>query len=243
MRIYAISDLHLSFCTNPDPPSWSAKEYKPMSDLDSFWSGHSKRIYENWFGTVNSEDIVLVPGDISWSMRLEDTLPDLHYLSLLPGHIVIIQGNHDYWWQSISRVRKFLPSNVTALQNDCKIFNGLAVCGTRGWVIPGSACFEEEKDMRIYLRELNRLENSLKCAVAGNAEEIIVMMHFMPCNEKKEHSGFIKLFEKYDVKTVVYGHLHSKGCRCKIPEKCWGIDFNLVSADFINFKPILIGSR
>ncbi len=243
MKIYAISDLHLSFCTTPDPPLWNAQEYKPMSDLDSTWEGHSRRLYENWLKEVDSGDLVLVPGDISWAMRLEDALPDIHYLGLLPGNIVLIQGNHDYWWQSISKVRKILPANVTALQNDCRFFNGLAVCGTRGWVIPGSACFEEDRDMKIYLRELNRMENSLKCAVAGNAREIIAMMHFMPCNEKKEYSGFIELFEKYRVKTVVYGHLHSKGCKFRIPDKCWGINFYLVSADFVNFKPLFIGAR
>ena len=240
MNIYAIGDLHLSYCSNPDPPLWTAREYKPMSDINPFWLSHARRIFENWVATVNSGDIVLVPGDISWAMRLEEAMTDFHYLSLLPGNIIAIQGNHDYWWQSISRVREKLPDNVTLIQNDCVFFNRLAVCGSRGWLCPGGSYFEE-KDNRIYLRELQRLENSLKCA-DGKADRIIAMMHFMPSNEKKECSGFIELFKKYSVGTVVYGHLHARACRYRLPDHYEGINFHLVSADYLNFNPILIDS-
>lgn len=241
MNIYAISDLHLSFCSNPDPPLWTAGEYKPMSEIDRNWDGHARRIYDNWLRTVRPDDLVLLPGDISWAMRLEEALPDIYYLGLLPGNIVAVQGNHDYWWQSISRVREKMPPNVRLIQNDCVFFDGLAVCGTRGWLCPGGAFFEE-KDSKIYHRELIRLENSLKCA-AGKAGRIIAMMHFMPTNEKNEYGGFIELFEKYRVDTVVYGHLHARACRYRLPEKCWGINFYLTSADYLNFNPTLIGSR
>jgi predicted phosphohydrolase len=242
MKIYALGDLHLSFSSNPDPPYWTADQHKPMSDLDLFWQDHSRKIYENWLKLVGPEDVVLVPGDISWAMRLEDVQADIAYLGLLPGNIILIQGNHDYWWQSISRVRKLLPANIKAIQNDCVLVDNMAICGARGWSIPGSVCFEESRDMKIYLREINRLENSLKCAASQKAEKIIVMMHFMPCNEKRELSGFIELFIKYQVETVVYGHLHSKGCRCRLPEKLWGINFFLTSADYLGFTPVLIDS-
>ncbi len=241
MEIYAISDLHLSFSSTPDPPVWSAGEYKPMSEIDRNWEGHARKIYENWHAAVRAEDLVLLPGDISWAMRLEEALPDIHFLGLLPGNIVAVQGNHDYWWQSISRVRGEMPPNVKLIQNDCVFFNGLAVCGSRGWLCPGGAFFDEGRDRRIYQRELIRLENSLRRA-AGKAGRIMAMTHFMPTNEKHEYSGFIELFEKYGVDTVVYGHLHSRACRHRLPEICRGIKFRLVSADFLNFTPTPVGA-
>ncbi|MCL6478259.1 MAG: metallophosphoesterase [Peptococcaceae bacterium] len=240
MDIYAISDLHLSFSEKPDPPVWSAGEYKPMSEIDAAWTGHARRIYENWQDIIRPGDLVLMPGDISWAMRLEEALPDIYYLGLLPGNIVLVQGNHDYWWQSVSKVREKMPPNVKLIQNDCVFFDGLAVCGSRGWLCPNGAFFEE-KDGKIYDRELIRLENSLKCA-AGRAERVIAIMHFMPTNEKNEYSGFVDLFKRYGVDTVVYGHLHARACRFRLPDRCWDINFHLVSADYLDFTPVRIGS-
>lgn len=241
MDIYTISDLHLSFCSEPDPPIWAAGEYKPMSEIDPAWSGHARRIYQNWLATVGPGDLVLLPGDISWAMKLEEAAPDISFLGLLPGNIVAVQGNHDYWWQSISKAREKMPPNVRLIQNDCVFSGGLAICGSRGWLCPGGAFFEE-KDMKIYLRELIRLENSLKCA-AGRADRIMAIIHFMPTNEKNEYSGFIDLFKKYRVETVVYGHLHSRACRYRLPDRLWGINFHLASADYLNFTPALIESE
>lgn len=240
MNIYAISDIHLSFRSTPDPPFWTAEEYKPMSEVNPDWADHARKIFENWTGTVRPGDLVLLPGDISWAMNLEEAAPDIHYLGLLPGNIVAVQGNHDYWWQGISRVREKMPPSVYLIQNDCVFFDGLAVCGSRGWLCPGGAHFGE-KDLKIYNRELIRLENSLRCA-AGKAGKIIVIMHYMPTNEKNECSGFIELFKKYGVETVVYGHLHARACRYRLPEKCWGINFQLSSADFLQFTPHLVGA-
>jgi len=238
MNIYAISDLHLSFRTNPDPPHWKAEQYKPMSEIDGGWFDHARRIYENWLNTVDYGDLVLMPGDLSWAMKLEEAVPDIYFLGLLPGKIVMVQGNHDYWWQSISRAREKMPPNVFLIQNDCVFFDRLAVCGTRGWTCPNDNYFTEQ-DRKLYKRELIRLENSLRCA-SGRADRIIAMTHYMPVNEKKEYSGFIELFEKYGVDTVVYGHLHSRSCCCRLPEKAWGINFRLVSADYLNYTPGLI---
>jgi len=124
MNIYAISDLHLSFCSIPDPPDWNVREYKPMSEIDRGWTGHARKIYDNWVRKVKEEDIVLLPGDISWAMKLEEAEPDICYLGMLPGRIVAVQGNHDYWWQSISRVRSKMPPNVSLIQNDCVFYDG-----------------------------------------------------------------------------------------------------------------------
>ncbi|MFZ5644790.1 MAG: metallophosphoesterase [Bacillota bacterium] len=240
MNIYAISDLHLSFCSTPDPPDWYVREYKPMSEIDRGWTDHARKIFNNWVRVVKEGDIVLLPGDISWAMKLEEAEPDIYYLGMLPGRIVAVQGNHDYWWQSISRVRSKMPPNVSLIQNDCVFFEGLAICGTRGWLCPNSSFFGE-KDEKIYRRELIRLENSLKNA-GGKAEKTIGIMHFMPTNEKKEYSGFIELFRDYGVDTVVYGHLHSRACQHRLPDSNWGINFHLVSADFLDFSPVHIGS-
>lgn len=239
MKIYGISDLHLSFEQTPDPEHWEdVVEYKPMSEVDKGWLFHARRIYENWLDTVKNDDVVLVPGDISWAMRLEQAKSDLDYLGLLPGSIVGVQGNHDYWWQSISRVRAVLPSNVNLLQNDHVIINDIAICGTRGWLCPNASNFRED-DMKIYSRELIRLGNSLS-SVKSPVKDIIVIMHYMPTNEKHEYSGFIEIFEKYNVKTVVYGHIHAKACRYRLPDEAWGIRFHLTSADFLQFTPHLI---
>ncbi|AGL02620.1 metallophosphoesterase [Desulfoscipio gibsoniae] len=239
MRIFAIADLHLSFLGALHVDNWDKnQEYKPMVELDKAWHNHARRIYENWHRLVKEDDLVLVPGDISWAMRLDEAGPDFDYLGLLPGRLVCVQGNHDYWWQSISRAREAVPSNVQLIQNDHVKLEGVNICGTRGWLCPNGAYFKEE-DEKIYRRELIRLENSLQSVDNGPK---IVVMHYMPTNEKHDYSGFIELFQKYEVKTVIYGHLHAKACRYRLPDQAWGINFHLTSADYLNFTPRLITS-
>ena len=237
MKIFAIADLHLSFTSHPDVTNWHNYERRPMSDLDPLWCEHARRIYENWHSLVKEPDVVLIPGDISWAMRLEEACSDLGFLGLLPGRLICIQGNHDYWWQSISRVRAAAPANVSFIQNDHVKLGDINICGTRGWTCPNSASFVTE-DKKIYLRELMRLESSLQSAKTGPR---LVMMHYMPTNEKHEYSGFVELLQKYQVETTVYGHIHSGACRYKLPEQAWGINFHLTSADYLAFSPRLIG--
>lgn len=239
LKIYAISDLHLSFIETPDPDNWQPElQYKPMSEINGEWESHALRIYHSWRKIVGPDDVVLVPGDISWAMRLEQAYPDFNFLRLLPGLIICVQGNHDYWWQSISKTRKSLPPNMRLIRNDHFSVGGTVICGTRGWLCPGSDCFQPE-DMKIYLRELGRLEKSLASA-GSSKQEIIVMMHYMPTNEKHEYSGFIELLQKYGVRKVVYGHLHAGACRFRLPDQAWEISFHLVSADYLNFAPRLL---
>lgn len=240
MRVFAISDLHLSFSRPPDPEDWgSSPEYKPMSEVDEAWTDHARRIFENWKRIVTDEDVVLVGGDISWAMRLEEAVPDLQFLGLLPGLVVAVQGNHDYWWQSISRVRAVAPANMRFIQNDHVRFGGLVICGTRGWLCPNGAFFRGEQDLKIYRRELLRLRNSLN-SVKDPASEIIVLMHYMPTNEKHEYNDFIEIFHEYGIKHVVYGHLHARACKYRLPDQAWGINFYLTSADYLSFTPRLI---
>lgn len=239
MKIFAIGDLHLSFDKPVDVVEWvNNSQHKPMEEVDEFWKQHARRIYDSWRRTVSDGDVVLVPGDISWAMRLEEARYDLDFLGMLPGTIICVQGNHDYWWQSISRVRAAVPTNLRMIQNDHVEIGGLKFCGSRGWVCPNSVLYKDE-DEKIYRRELIRMENSLRGAGEGRK---IVLMHYMPTNEKYEYSGFIELFEKYGVETAVYGHLHARACRYRLPDRAWGIKFNLVSADYLNFTPKLIMS-
>ncbi|WP_347488008.1 metallophosphoesterase [Desulfoscipio sp. XC116] len=239
MKIFAIADLHLSFSGALHVDNWEEnREYKPMEEMDYTWHNHARRIYENWRRLVKDDDVVLVPGDISWAMRLDEARPDFDYLGLLPGRLICVQGNHDYWWQSISRARQAVPSNVQLIQNDHVGLDGVSVCGTRGWLCPNGAFFKE-KDEKIYRRELIRLENSLQSVQTGPR---LVMMHYMPTNEKHDYSGFIELFRKYEVETVVYGHLHAKACRYRLPDQAWDINFHLTSADYLDFTPRLITS-
>lgn len=237
MRIFAIGDLHLSFKERVNVKNWEENEqYKPMEEVDRSWQGHARRIYDNWHKVVGKDDVVLVPGDISWAMRLDEASVDLNFLGLLPGLIVCVQGNHDYWWQSISRARDAVPSNVQLIQNDHVNLGIINICGTRGWLCPNGAYFKEH-DEKIYKRELIRMENSLQSAGAGHK---IAMMHYMPTNEKHDYSGFIELFQKYEVENVIYGHLHARACRYRLPDRAWGINFHLTSADYLDFSPKLI---
>ena len=238
LNIYAIGDLHLSFQTPVDPKRWDlVTTAKPMHIFHDAWREHYRKIYDNWLEMIRPGDLVLIPGDISWAMRLPEARFDLDFLGLLPGTIVGVAGNHDYWWQSLSRVRRELPANMRVIQNDHLLFGGIAVCGSRGWNCPGGAWFKEQ-DLKIYHRELIRMENSLK--QAADASRIVVMTHFMPTNERHEKNELIELFIQYRVSKVVYGHLHAASAKFRLPEQLWGIDFHLVSADYLHFAPRLI---
>lgn len=239
MKIYAIGDVHLSFRSAVDPLNWpEAAVAKPMDIFGEDWSEHYRKIYHNWLKVVHDEDLVLMPGDFSWAMRLNEARYDLAFLGLLPGTIVGVAGNHDYWWQSLSRVREALPANMRVIQNDHLRFGGLAICGSRGWSCPGSENFTPA-DLKIYQRELIRTENSLR-GVGPGAGHIVVITHFMPVNDRHEKNEMIELYQKYGVGTVIYGHLHGAATRRRLPERAWGLNFHLVSADFIGFTPALI---
>ncbi|MCL6639052.1 MAG: metallophosphoesterase [Firmicutes bacterium] len=240
MKIFAIGDVHLSFTAPVDPANWElARVNKPMDVFGLHWAEHYRKIYLNWIERVGPQDLVLLPGDISWAMKLPGAAHDLAFLGSLPGTIVAVPGNHDYWWQSLKQVRRAIPPNMRVIQNDHVVIGGLALCGTRGWICPNGGGYTAE-DEKIYRRELIRLENSLRSA-RPQGREIIVLMHFMPTNEQHDRSGFIDLFLQYGVSTVVYGHLHSGASRYRLPDEAWGIRFCLVSADYLGFAPLLIG--
>ncbi|MEG0767744.1 MAG: metallophosphoesterase, partial [Clostridia bacterium] len=202
MTIYAISDLHL--------PGGDQKE---MVIFGAHWVDHFARICADWRARVTDADLVLLPGDMSWAMHLEDALPDLRAVAELPGKKILLRGNHDYWWSAISRLRASLPPSLYALQNDAITLHGVTLCGTRGWTCPGDMALSAE-DEKIYQREIVRLQLSL-CDARRRAPTgpLLAMMHYPPFNERQEVSPFTRLFTAYGVTHVVYGHLHGASLR------------------------------
>lgn len=228
MNIYAIGDLHLSHNVN-----------KPMNIFGPAWERHEERIACEWRALVRDDDIVLIPGDFSWAMRLEEAKLDIDYLHNLPGTKILIRGNHDYWWSSLTKVREALPPNVYAIQNDYISINGVNIGGTRGWTCPGGTGYTAQ-DEKLYKREVQRLELSLKTMPKGGTR--IAMIHYPPFNENLENSGFTELMEKYEIETVVYGHLHGKSCSFSFKGVRNSVNYVLVSADYIDFRPKHISS-
>ena len=227
MRIFALGDPHLSLSTD-----------KPMDIFGPNWDNHAARLEAAWRAAVRPEDAVLLPGDISWGMSLDEAKADLAFLAALPGTKVLLRGNHDYWWNSISKVRAALPGGMHAVQNDSLVLGGVAVLGTRGWVCPGSTLFDPAVDQKLYERELIRLELSLKSAPAGMPK--LCMLHYPPFNERRQQSGFTELLEAYGVERAVYGHLHGKACRNAFEGIRNGVEYTLCSADHLEFAPKLI---
>ncbi|MDD7794957.1 metallophosphoesterase [Clostridium sp. 'White wine YQ'] len=227
MALYAISDLHLSF--NSD---------KPMDIFGDKWIKHEEKIKQNWIKNVSNEDTVLIAGDISWSMKTDESLEDLNWINELPGRKVIIKGNHDYWWGGIKKLNS-LYDNMNFIQNNFFEYDGWAICGSRGWICPGSEKFSQ-KDEKIYNRELIRLKLSLDSAKSKGFENIICMIHYPPTNEKFNESGFVSLFKEYGVKKVVYGHLHGPSLGNVLSGEKDGIEYIMTSCDYIDFNPIKI---
>ena len=231
MKVYAISDLHLS-----------SAQVKPMEIFGCCWENYWELIESDWRKKVAPDDIVLIPGDISWAMRLEDALPDIKQFSALNGKKIILRGNHDYWWAAISKVRAALPQNTYALQNDCFKFGNVIVCGSRCWTCPGSTGFDEKEDRRIYEREVLRLEMSFAAAakLREKGDKLICMTHFPPFNVNREDSGFTKLIASNNADAVVYGHLHGKDARADLVLNKFGTTFYLASTDLTGHKLVEI---
>ncbi len=226
MKIFAISDLHLSV-NNP----------KPMDIFGPTWEGYVDKIFADWKEKVGEDDLVLMAGDFSWAMRLEDTAPDFEMLENLPGKKIIIRGNHDYWWKSISAVRAVLPKGFFAIQNDAMKFDDVIVCGTRLWTLPDRTKPLTPENEKIYKRELIRLELTLqeakKLQTAG--ERIVCMLHYPPYTFREEDNEVTALLEKYGVWRVVYGHIHAF-CRQNLVLDKNGIKYYLTSCDIVGNK-------
>ncbi len=227
MKIYSISDLHLSLGD------------KPMDVFGGNWQNYEEDIKKDWKSKVKEDDVVLVCGDLCWAMKLEEATSLYDYIDDLPGKKVFIRGNHDYWWKSISAVREFLPSGCYALQNDAVKIGDTIFCGCRGWSVGDKNTSEDD---RLFNREVGRMELALMDAVVKrtNDERIVVLVHFPPFDSLRNSNEMTNLFEKYGVSAVVYGHLHGKNIRAdKILTKN-GIKYYLTSCDQVGNKLVEI---
>lgn len=222
MKIFAIGDLHLP-----------GGDDKPMSVFGAHWDGHFDKIRQDWIRKVSDEDVVLLPGDLSWAMQLEHALPDLNAVGELPGKKIILRGNHDYWWCGINHLREILPKGMYALQNDAMVLGDVAFCGSRGWTLPAG---DEGENKRIYDRELIRMELSLGRAEKIGASRLVMLTHYPPLDEKHNDTPVSALMEKYGVTDVVYGHLHGASLRGAYTGMRKGIRYYCVSCDGLGFQ-------
>lgn len=227
MKIFAIADLHLDGGAG-----------KPMDVFGIHWADHRERIFGAWQQMVSPEDCVLIPGDICWAMHFKDALPELNDISRLNGTKVLVRGNHDYWWSSLTQMRDALPENIKLIQNDSADLGSFIVCGSRGWLLPCDSEFKQA-DKKIYERELLRLELSLR-SVRRNDVPLICMLHYPPLPANGNDTCFTALLERYGVKLCLYGHLHGIACLSAFNGNKNGVEYRLCSADSIGFSPIEI---
>ena len=222
MNIFAIGDLHLS-------------NSLPEKSMEKFgWINHQQKIFENWEQNVKDEDIVLLVGDISWAMKLEDAFADLAEIAKMKGQKILIKGNHDFWWQSLNKIKNY-DEHMFFMQNNVYEIEDYVICGTRGWLCPNRIKFDEY-DEKTYKREVLRLENSLILASKCN-KQIILLLHFPPTNDEKQESDFTRLIQSYKVKTVIYGHLHGQeSFNLSYKGLVDDVNYHLVSADYLDFK-------
>ena len=230
MAIYVIADLHLSFSTN-----------KPMDIFGKNWQNYEEKIKQDWLEKVNENDIVILPGDFSWAMYLEETEKDFNFINNLPGKKILLKGNHDYWWSTVTSMRKYLKekemTNIDFLYNNSYEYENKIIVGTRGWAIS-----EEQEDIRLTKREVDRLELSIKDGITkyGENKEIIAFMHYPPVTKNHMNTDYIKLMKKYNIEKCFYGHLHGNSIKDAIEGVIDGIQLKLVSADGLDFKLIKV---
>ncbi len=223
MKIFAISDLHLS-----------VNNSKPMDIFGPVWDGYLDKIFSQWKNLVSSDDLVLMAGDLSWAMKLEEVVPDIDLLKNLPGKKIIIRGNHDYWWKSISSLRALLPTDFYAIQNDALKFDNVIVCGTRGWKGVEKYPTLLDEDKKIFDREVIRLGMTLENAskLRREGDKLVCMIHYPPVDIFRNDSPFSELIKKYKVDAVIYGHLHGQKGLTTYFEKD-GIPYYLTSCDIV----------
>ncbi len=230
MNVYAISDLHLSNTAD-----------KPMHVFGGNWEGHFEKIKSDWLATVKQEDIVLIAGDISWAMKMNDALVDLQSLAALPGKKVFIRGNHDYWWNGITKLRDLAPDeNFYFLQTDAVRIGEFVIVGSRGWACPGSSDYTDQ-DQKLYLREGERFRLAFLDAakLAKEGDKKIALIHYPPFNLKGEDTLFTELFEREGVEKVVFGHIHGVAYFPLKTERN-GVEYWLTACDKLHFKLVKI---
>ena len=223
MKIYSISDLHLDI-----------NNTKPMDIFGPVWHDYLDKIVTDWNSKVTDEDVVILAGDLSWAMKLSEVEKDFEIFNQLKGTKIIIRGNHDYWWSSVSKVREKLPNNTYALQNDAIKIGNYIFCGNRGWLIPEGK-LDTEENKKLYAREVIRADLSLKAAkkLQTNNEKIVFITHYPPFNNKIEPSEYTHLIEENGVSIVVFGHLHGYVNPKMLYNEINGVKYYLTSCDAV----------
>lgn len=249
MRIWAIGDLHLSF---------GVKD-KNMDVFGPVWQDHASAIATQWKAVIRPEDLVLIPGDISWAMRLEEAIPDLLWIDSLPGTKVMIKGNHDYWWGSLKKLAEILPPSIHVIQNNAFLWKDVAIGGARLWDTPeysfgefvdfrepekkkspdAEELVQEEFSQKIFDRELERLKLSLK-AMSPDAKVKIAMTHYPPIGAEMKASRASQILEQNGVQICVFGHLHNIRQNISLFGVRNGIRYMLTSCDYLRFQPIAV---
>lgn len=226
MSLFVIADLHL--CQgNPE---------KTMS-IFSGWKNYQELIRKNWLELIKNDDTVVLPGDISWGMSLQDSAPDFHFIENLTGEKIIIKGNHDYWWSTKKKMEDFLTAegcrSIKILHNNHFRYGNYGICGTRGWVnMPG-----ETQDEKVLKREVQRLETSIQSALKENLEPV-VFMHYPPIFATNFNYDILEILYRYNIKDCYYGHVHGRSAHELCIKNTYdGVNFHLVSGDYLQFVP------
>ena len=228
MALFVIADLHLSFGNN-----------KPM-DIFAGWENYTQHLERNWRETVTQDDTVVLAGDISWAMKLEETEQDFAFIHSLPGKKILIKGNHDYWWSTKSRIEQFLQekgfTSLRVLHNNAYIEQGITVCGTRGWLYHS----ETSQDEKIVSREVGRLIASLEDAKRQDeAAQPIVFLHYPPVYGDMACQEIIKVLQDYEVAQCYFGHIHgNRASKKAVVGHYQGIKMHLISCDYVRFTPV-----
>lgn len=227
MRVFAIGDMHLESGTG-----------KTMDRFGEHWQNHDRKIFESWERIGRDDDVLIVAGDTSWAMRMEDALPDLQRIGRMKGLKVLVKGNHDYWWQSLAKMKRVLDPSIEILHASSTIVGRIAIAGTRGWSCPTESSFTPE-DEKIYQREVGRLRNALKPLASRRSEfdALIVVLHYPPTNEDHEPCGFTELIDEYSADACVYGHLHGEAISRALTGVRNKTAYYVVSADAVEFVP------
>lgn len=226
--IYGLADLHLDSTGD-----------KSMEVFGSSWKNYQERIFSSWREIVKDDDYVLVPGDISWALKLEDAIVDLKKIESLPGKKVLMRGNHDFWWSSLKKLNELKLKNIYFLANNNIETDDFVFIGTRGWISPNSSEFNEKKDRKIYEREILRLKLSYD-SIKDKNKEIICMFHYPPVEKDRTLNEFGKFVLEKEIKIVLYGHLHAMALQNVVDEVVNGVAFHCISADYLKFVPKLI---
>lgn len=221
--IFAIGDLH-----------FDSTGKKPMDIFGDNWINHEEEIMKNWRKIVGEKDLVLLAGDISWGLKLEEGYEDLKKIEELPGRKVIIKGNHDYWWDSLKKINDLELKTIDFIQNNSFIYEGVGIAGTRGW--SSIDINDDERNQKLFNRELNRLRLSLE-SIKDRVDKKIAMIHYPPFNLDLKPNEFIDIMKEFHVDICLYGHLHAEGHKYAVEGIIDGIEFHCISSDFINFIP------